>query len=228
MTLIAEVSTEPRWARLVPILTTARRKQWPERIAWGGVPPLVRGVAKTVWRLEVEFGDGFPDPPFVVAGNHHSFLDPFLIGGIFGQKIRFLALQDLFGNHRWLDFALEAFDVIPIRRGVTPLGAMRGALDHLDRGGVLGLFPEGTRHPVFDAQRARHGAAWLATHAGVPLVPVALSGTQRVLGVDNRLHIGRICIVVGPAMHGNGDGRPAIHDLTHRWGRWVADSLDAP
>ena len=192
------------------------------------MPPLVRGVAKRAWQLEVVNEDGFPEPPFVVAGNHHSFLDPFLIGGIFGQKIRFLALQDLFGNHRWLDFALDAFDVIPIRRGVTPLGALRGALDHLDRGGVLGLFPEGTRHPVFDPRRARHGAAWLATRAGVPLVPVALSGTQRVLGVDNRLHTGRIGVVVGPAMRGAGDDCSAIHDLTRRWGLWVADSLESP
>jgi len=185
-------------------------------------------VAKTAWRWEVDVGAGFPEPPFVVAGNHHSFLDPFLIGGVFGEKIRFLALQDLFGNHRWVDFALEAFDVIPIRRGVTPVGAIRDALDHLDRDGVLGLFPEGTRHPSFDPRRARHGAAWLATHAGVPLVPVAISGTQRVLGVDNHLHIGRIRVVVGPAMRGAGDERPAIKDLTRRWGRWVADSLESP
>jgi len=188
----------------------------------------VRSVAKTAWRLEVDDGDGFPDPPFVVAGNHHSFLDPFLIGAIFGQKIKFLALHDLFGNHRWLDFALEAFDVIPIRRGVTPLGAMRRALDHLAHDGVLGLFPEGTRHPVFDPHRARHGAAWLATRAGVPLVPVALSGTQRVLGVDNRLHVGRIGVVVGPPMRGAHDDKLAIHDLTRRWGKWVADSLESP
>jgi 1-acyl-sn-glycerol-3-phosphate acyltransferase len=196
-----------------------------ERFAWTSLPPLVRGIGHVAWRLEVSYGNGFPDPPFVIASNHFSFLDALLIGAAFRQKIRFLALVDLFGNHRWLDFALTTFDVIPLRRGAVPLGPVRAALAHMSEGGVVGLFPEGTRHREFDPRRARPGAAWLAARAGVPLVPVAVAGTDQVLGVDNRLRRGRIRVTIGPSLHAGDTGRSAAEDLTSRWSRWVADEL---
>lgn len=168
-----------------------------------------------------------PEPPFVVAANHHSFLDAILICAVLGQKIRFLALQDLFGHYRWVDRALKTVDVIPLQRGFVPLGPVREALSHLNVGGAVGLFPEGTRHRDFDPRRARHGAAWLATRAEVPLVPVALSGTERILGVDNRLHRGRAKLTFGPPLQGRGEDRSAVEDLTFRWASRVQDALDA-
>lgn len=198
---------------------------WLERIVWTGVPPLARGVGRIVWRMEVDLESGLPDPPFVVAANHHSFLDPVLIGATLRHKIRFLALVDLFGNYRWLDFVLGAFDVIPLKRGVVPLGPVRAALAHLDEGGNVGLFPEGTRHWDFDQTRARPGAAWLAAQADAPLVPVAVAGTDAVLGVDNRLHAGRVRVMVGPPLLGTGTNRAAVDELSRRWGHWIDDRL---
>jgi 1-acyl-sn-glycerol-3-phosphate acyltransferase len=204
---------------------TSPNRPLPERIAWTVVPPLIRGVGRIVWRLEFDHGEGFPEPPFVVASNHYSFFDPFLIAAALDRKIKFLALVDLFGNYAFVDFALRTFDVIPVRRGTVPLGPMRSALDHLSAGGVVGLFPEGTRHYKFDPGRARPGAAWLAARIDVPLVPIAVSGTDEVLGVDNRLHTGRIRVAVGPALHASGTDRAAIDDVTSRWGLWVSDRL---
>lgn len=177
------------------------------------------------WRLDVHVENGLPDPPFVVASNHFSFLDGLLVGAAFRHKIRFIALVELFGNYRWLDFSLKAVDVIPLRRGVVPLGPMRIALSHLTAGGVVGLFPEGTRHRGFDPERARPGAAWLSARTGVPLVPVAIAGTEQVLGVDNRLGRGRIQVVVGPPLHASGMDRTAVDELMARWGRWVSEAL---
>ena len=202
-------------------------RPWVERTAWTVVPPLVQGVGKLAWRLDVDLGNGLPDAPFVVASNHLSFLDGPLIGTVLRRKIRFLALVDLFGNYRWLDFALAAVDVIPLKRGVIPLGPMRAALGHLARGGAVGLFPEGTRHPSFDPTRSRPGAAWLAIRAGVPLIPVAVTGTDKVLGVDNRLHTGRIRVAVGRPLHPVGSDRTAVEHLMERWCRWVSDQLAA-
>lgn len=201
------------------------QRPWSERFAWTVVPPLVRGAGRLVWHLAIDLREGVPDPPFVVASNHFSFLDAVLIGGAFRRKIRFLALVDLFGNYRWLDFALTAVDVIPMKRGVVPLGPVRTALDHLAKGGAVGLFPEGTRHSAFEPTRASRGAAWLAGRAGVPLIPVAVVGTDTVLGVDNRLHTGRIRVTVGPSLHPAGTDRTAIADLTSCWSRWVSDQL---
>ena len=190
-----------------------------------GLPPVVRTVARVAWRLQVRPGPGLPDPPFVVASNHHSFLDPLLVGSVLRERIRFLGLVDLFGNYRWLDLALEVFEVIPLRRGVVPLGPVRTALSHLERGGTVGLFPEGTRHWDFDPGRALPGAAWLAARAGVPLVPVAVSGTERVLGVDNRLRRGRVVVEVGPPLSALSSQREAVDDLNARWARWVSQAL---
>lgn len=200
-------------------------RRWLEGTAWTVVPPLVRGAAKLAWRLEVDVENGFPDPPFVVASNHFSFLDGLLIGAVLRRKIRFLALVDLFGNYRWLDCALTTADVIPLRRGVVPLGPMQVALSHLTAGGAVGLFPEGTRHRDFDPDRARPGAAWLSARVGVPLVPVAVAGTEQVLGVDNRLRRGRIRVNVGPPLHPADTDRTAVDELMSSWGSWVSEAL---
>lgn len=204
----------------------ASQRSWRGDIAWSVVPPLSRALGRVAWRLKITTPvRPLPRPPYVVAANHHSFLDAFLVAAALRDRIRFLGLQDLFGNYCWVDFALDSFDVIPLSRGVVPLGPVRAALDHLDAGGTVGLFPEGTRHWEFEPSRAKHGAAWLATRAGLPLVPVAVSGTERVLGVDNKLHTGRIQVVVGDPLYAVGSGRTEVEDLTTRWSGWVAAHL---
>jgi 1-acyl-sn-glycerol-3-phosphate acyltransferase len=188
-------------------------------------PPLVRGIGRLAWRLEIRSAAPPPKPPFVVAANHYSFLDAFVVAASLPSRIRFLALQDLYGHHGWVDFALNAYGAIPVARSTVPLRPVRSALSHLDDGGVVGLFPEGTRHWVFDPLNARHGAAWLATRAGVPVVPVAISGTDGVLGVDNKLRRGSIQVEVGASLRPEGSDRNAIADLTARWGEWVEHRL---
>jgi 1-acyl-sn-glycerol-3-phosphate acyltransferase len=187
--------------------------------------PTIRAGARVAWRLTVDRGGGFPDPPFVVAANHFSFLDPPLVGAVYGKRARFLALVDLYGNHRTLDWALDRFEVITVRRGAVPLGAVRQCLSHLAAGGVVGMFPEGIRVERFGEAGFKPGAAWLAGRAGVPLVAVAVTGTDRVLGVDNKLHRGRVGVVVGPTLHPTGTDRAAVADLTRRWANWVGETL---
>jgi 1-acyl-sn-glycerol-3-phosphate acyltransferase len=172
--------------------------------------------------MRIEHGVGYPNPPFVLAANHHSFLDPLLIGAAYGNRVRFIGLVDLLGQNRVVDWAMDSFEVITIRRGTVPFGAIRECLDHLGQGGVVGVFPEGTRMQRFGDGRLYRGAAWLATRAGVPLVAVAITGTDRVLGVDNKLHRGRVEVIVGPTLHARGAGPEAVADLTNRWQAWMA------
>jgi 1-acyl-sn-glycerol-3-phosphate acyltransferase len=175
--------------------------------------------------MTVHRGPGFPNPPFVIAANHHSFLDPPLIGSVYGRPIRFIGLAELFGNYRLLDWALDGYEVIRVRREMVPVGAIRAALSHLEAGGVVGLFPEGIRSRRFGDHTPLPGAAWLATRSGVPLVPMAVEGTEQVLGVDNRLHRGRVRITVGPTLYPRGSRRADIDDLTRRWAEWVGSTL---
>jgi 1-acyl-sn-glycerol-3-phosphate acyltransferase len=195
---------------------------WWRRLYWKLSMMSIRAVARVLWRLRIDSEAGFPEPPFVLAANHHSFLDPPLVGAVYGKPVRFLALADLEGHHLSLDFALDVFEVIPIRRGRVPFSAMRTSLQHLEAGGVIAVFPEGTRHDRFDPSRAMPGAAWLAVRAGVPLVAVAVIGTDQVLGVENHLRRGRIRVVVGPSFQAGGTGRDAVDELTERWARWTS------
>jgi len=195
------------------------------RFAWTFGLPAIKTTARVAWRMKVDPGPGFPQPPFVLAANHHSFLDPPLIGAVYGKRARFIALVDLYGNHRWLDWVLAAFEVVPVRRGTVPLGPIRQCLSHLGDGGVVGLFPEGRRVAQFGDTELKLGAAWLAVRAGVPLVAVAVTGTDRVLGVDNKFHRGRVRMTIGPAMHPEGSGRAAVTELTARWAEWVASAV---
>lgn len=205
---------------------SARYRSRSDRVAWNVLPGLVRVIGRVVWRLKMDLDTDSPDPPFVIASNHHSFLDPFLIGAALRRKIRFLALEDLFGNYAFVDFALAAFDIIPLQRGVVPLGPARTALTHLDQGGVVAVFPEGTRHDRFEPDTALPGAAWLATRAGVPLVPAAISGTEVVLGLENRLHRGRIHLSIGPPLHSLGTDRESIDELTRQWSDWTLHAIE--
>lgn len=197
------------------------------RIVWPIVLPSIRLGARILWRLKVDRDNVFPEPPFVLAANHHSFLDPPLAGAIYGKRARFIALIDLYGNHRVLDWTLDALDVITVRRGTVPLGTVRACLAHLDEGGVVGVFPEGIRVERFGDEGFKRGAAWLAVKRQVPLVAVAVLGTDRVLGLDNKFHRGLVRVVVGPTLHPEGTGDDAIDDLTDRWADWTRRAVFA-
>jgi 1-acyl-sn-glycerol-3-phosphate acyltransferase len=192
------------------------------RLAWRVGPGSIRIAARLMWRLRIEHEAPFPKPPFIIAANHLSFLDPPLVASAWGRRVRFITLADLFGNYPLLDFTLESFEAIRVRRGTVPLAAIRQSLAHLAHGGVLCLFPEGTRAPKWGEVPPLPGAAWLAVKAGVPIVAVAAIGTDRVLGIDNKLHRGRVRIKVGPTLYPRGVGRPAVDDLTERWSEWIA------
>lgn len=198
------------------------------RVAWRVVPSTIWLVSRIVWRLRIKRGDGFPEPPFVIAANHYSFLDPPMVSAAWRGRVRFLTLDDLFGNFRWLDFTLDTFEVIRVKRGARALGPVRKALDYLRQGGVVAVFPEGTRAERFGDKPFAAGAAWLAVKVGVPLVPVAISGTEKVLGIDNRLRRGRVKVSIGPALNPVGSGRTAVNDLTKRWSDWITTELNKP
>jgi 1-acyl-sn-glycerol-3-phosphate acyltransferase len=178
-----------------------------------------------MWRFRVEEEVPFPDPPFVIAANHLSFLDPPLVAAAWGRRLRFITLADLFGNYPLLDFTFEAFEAIWVKRGTVPLAAMRQSLAHLADGGVVCVFPEGTRGTKWGEVSPLPGAAWLAVKAQVPLVAVAAFGTDRVLGIDNKLHRGRVRIRIGPSLYPHGSGRAAVDDLTRRWSDWIASAV---
>lgn len=188
------------------------------RLLWRVAPPVLRGVGRAFFSLRIEREAPVPDPPFVVAANHYSHFDSPAIGAALRAPVRFLALTDLFGVSRVLDWVVVGSGAIPIPRRGIPLAAMRTSLAALEAGEVVGVFPEATRVSHWGTLPPKRGAAWLAVRAKVPLVPVALIGTGRAFDLDNRLHRAPITAVIGKAL---GSEEADVRDLTERWAKWM-------
>ena len=115
----------------------------------------------------------------IIAPNHKSFFDSFFIALATRRHLRFMGKTELFEGRRGrLLVRLGAF---PVRRGESDADALETARTILAQGGLLALFPEGTR--VRDPETLgspRRGAARLALEAGAPLIPAAITGTERL------------------------------------------------
>lgn len=147
---------------------------------WTGSGRLAAPAFNFLWSNTI-LGSEPPKRPFVVAINHFSHLDAVVVGRALGP-IRYLAVDELYGNSKGFDGFITWLGTIPMSRTRVPLQALRTALDYLDVGGVVGMFPEGRRVWTWGEATPKRGAAWLARRAGVPLVPVAIWGTQESMG----------------------------------------------
>lgn len=192
------------------------------RVLWSVAPPAIRAVGRAFYSLQGEFETTLPEPPFVVAANHYSHFDPPAIGAVLRMPIRYLALDDLFGSSRVLEWLVTGFGAIPTPRVRAPIGAVRAALGALAEGEVVAVFPEATRVSHWGTLPPKRGAAWLASRARVPLVPVCVIGTGRVFDLDNHLHRGRIKVVVGAPLDSEGVDS---NDLTRVWAAWIGAQI---
>lgn len=138
-------------------------------------------------------------PPYLVACNHSSNIDPALLIGYFPEAIRFLAKAEL-AETPWIGFIERRLGNIHLKRDGRDIGPIRQALQELKSGDrCLVVFLEGTRSEEGSALGdAKQGAAMLAARSGVPVVPVYLENTGRVAPKGTlvptyypiRLHIG--------------------------------------
>jgi 1-acyl-sn-glycerol-3-phosphate acyltransferase len=141
---------------------------------------LLTPVLRVWFRVRISGREQIPEHgAAIIAPNHKSFLDAFFVGIATRRQVRYMAKSELFkGPLGWLLIRLGAFPVI---RGEADAEALESARLILEQGGVLVVFPEGTR--VQDAQALgspHHGAGRLALMSGAPIIPAAIAGTQRL------------------------------------------------
>lgn len=117
--------------------------------------------------------------PLLLASNHRSFLDPFVIGALLRRPIYYVAKRELF-ERRWQAWILSRLGAFPIDRGRGDEDAMATAREILRRGEAVLIFPEGTRVRPGPLGAPRRGVGRLALETGAPVVPVAVLGTDRV------------------------------------------------
>ena len=146
-------------------------------------------LARLLYRIEIV--GRVPYGPVVVAANHESMLDPPLLALAARQPLHFLAKVELwrYPPGAWL---MDALGGIPIRRDRRDLLSVGRAVELLEAGESVALFPQGT----VQGGAWTRGAARLALSTGVPLVPVRIVGTRRALS-RGRVRFSKIRIVVG-------------------------------
>ena len=144
---------------------------WPVRF-------ILRPAIIVYFRLRGLGREHIPAGGVILAANHRSFLDPFAIGCCLGRPIYFVAKQELFENPL-IGWILNCLGAFPIRRGESDEESVKTSRILLQRGEPVVIFPEGTRIAAGSLGRPRRGVGRLALESGAPVVPIAVSGSER-------------------------------------------------
>ncbi|HET9860201.1 MAG TPA: lysophospholipid acyltransferase family protein [Nocardioidaceae bacterium] len=180
---------------------------------------VLAGLFRIIWRPTVEGVENIPPTgPLILASNHLSFVDSMVIPMLVPRRVAFLAKSDYFTGtgvrgtlSRWW---FNGFGMIPVDRDDhrSAQASLDLALGVLRRGEAFGIYPEGTRSRDGRLYRGRVGVAWLALQADAPVVPVALSGTEKLQPVGTRVpRRAKVVVRFGAPLdfRGRFDGVPA-------------------
>jgi 1-acyl-sn-glycerol-3-phosphate acyltransferase len=144
------------------------------------------------------------DGPLVLIANHDHLADPILLMLAFPRAITFLAKEELF-RVPFIGMLMRDAGMFPVARTGTiqqMRDVMRQAQNLLQDGRVLAIFPEGKRSPSGVLLPAKAGAAMLSIHTGAPVVPVAINGTEKIVGRWWWLKRPRVRVTIGaPVVH---------------------------
>jgi 1-acyl-sn-glycerol-3-phosphate acyltransferase len=175
----------------------------------------LRWPLQVLYRLRFMHRERIPaEGPAVICANHASYLDPLLIALLIRRPIHYMAKSELFDTPAlgWIMRGVRAF---PVRRGTADRAAIKRAGALLEAGELVGVFPEGSRHSAGDAYG---GAALIAHRAGVPVIPVGVSGTERIMPEGARFpRAPRVTVTVSEPLFPAGDAidrREAVRGLT--------------
>jgi 1-acyl-sn-glycerol-3-phosphate acyltransferase len=165
------------------------------RVMW----TIVTGLVRVLTRLRIEGREHIPRTgAYILAPVHRSYVDTPIAACVSRRRLRFMGKDSVWKSRPvgWLASSLGAF---PVTRGSADREAMRRSVAVLEAGEPLVLFPEGERksgplvHPVFD------GAVYIAMKAGVPIIPVGIGGSERVMPKGARFPVPRkVHIIIGP------------------------------
>lgn len=182
---------------------------------------IARWLYRPAYRLRVHGLDRVPPTgPVLLVANHSTFIEPQVIFGLLPRRSVFLVKSELMsGVLGWL---LTRIGQLSVRRGTPDRAALTAAVGVLEAGGLLGVFPEGTRGSG-DVEQAERGAAWLVRTTGAVVLPVATRGALRPSGSGRRLRPKLDVLVGEPFRLTVQRGRSGLGEATEELRRRLAD-----
>lgn len=159
------------------------------RTAYRTVKVILGGVMKRAYRVHVAGLSHVPIiGPGIVAANHISFLDSLFIPLVIPRRVTYLAKAEYWDSWktRWF---FDLVGQIPVRRqdSEKAQAALEAGMRVLGSGGLLGIYPEGTRSPDGRLYRGKTGVARMAAQANCPVIPVGLEGTREIMPKDAKM-----------------------------------------
>jgi 1-acyl-sn-glycerol-3-phosphate acyltransferase len=159
---------------------------------------LIRVLAFFVASWRIEGRGNIPERgPVLIVCNHLHLADPPIVAASIPLKCVFMAKDDLWQS-KWSRFWVEHFGAFPVRRGGVDREAIRHAENWTNRGVSIIMFPEGTRSKNARMQAGLPGSALLASRLGIPILPVSISGTEKLKNLKwCVLHHPKITVTIG-------------------------------
>jgi 1-acyl-sn-glycerol-3-phosphate acyltransferase len=177
-------------------------------------------VLRVIFRVRSEGSGHVPRKgPVILASNHQSFIDSVFLPLVVRRRVTFVAKAEYFESRKTAWF-FRAVGMIPLKRGNGPASARAvvAAAEVLRTGGVLGIYPEGTRSPDGRLYKGHTGAARLSMQCGAPVVPVAQFGTAQVQPIGSLWPkpFRQVEVRMGPPLRwrGAGDGSNDLRQFT--------------
>ncbi|MDX9872593.1 MAG: lysophospholipid acyltransferase family protein [Clostridia bacterium] len=162
--------------------------------------------------------------PVILIANHTSYWDPPVLGCSVRRVVHYMAKEELFHKPvlKWLLPHLQCF---PVKRGKADIQALKTSLKYLEKGEVLGIFPEGTRGKGEELLPFEQGAALIAVKGKAAVIPVGLIGVKKAFPATLRGHfrvrIGR------PLTFPELEGKKVSNEDLERVNQKIADELRA-
>lgn len=146
-------------------------------LKWSVVSPLLH----TYFRINIHGAKNVPQSGGLIAvSNHASYFDPPVLANCIGRPVAFMAKEELFEVPA-LQQVIKLYGAYPVKRSTSDRAALRAAMTALESGWIAAIFLQGTRTDDAKISDPKLGAAWIAARTQLPLLPISLWGTEKIM-----------------------------------------------